>query len=116
MWLAQRDDLSLLRDLVAGMLRNRYLSNVQDRNREKGIQPIKQEFTTKKGNFLGKIVRNLCSNEVIDFLVEEMNSSTNEDSSISKSCVKSQEILVERIRLSFLIPFALDESEEYDFS
>ena len=97
------------------MLRNRNPSNFWDGNREKGSQPVKQEFVTKKGDFLGRIMRNLYINKVMSYLTDKINCNTNKDSNIGNYFIKSHEFLSERIRLGLPIPFILNENKECTF-
>ena len=111
----QYNNLNLLYGLVTDILRNGNPSNFWDDNGEKGIQPVKHEFVTKKGNFSGRILRNLYNNKVIDYLMDKMSCNTNEDSDISNYIIKSHGFLTERIRLGLPIPFVLNENKECTF-
>ena len=51
-------------------------------------------------------MRNLHTNEVIDYLAEKINLNSNKDSDIGSNFIQSQEFLIKRIRLSLLISFA----------
>ena len=73
MYLVQCNNLNLLCGLVIDILRNRNPGNFYNSIREKKIQPATHEFATKKGNFSGRVARNLCACKVVDYLVDKMN-------------------------------------------
>ena len=49
--------MNLLHGLSSDIRRNGNVRNFWDGNGEKGIQPAKQEFVAKKGDFSGQIMR-----------------------------------------------------------
>ena len=81
--------------MVTDILRNGNSNNFWDGSREKRIQSVKYEFVTKKGNFSGKTIKNLCTNEVMDYLTDKINYNTNKDSDIGSYFIKSYEFLTD---------------------
>ena len=51
------------------------------------------------------MIRNLCTNKVMDYLRDEINFNINKESNIRKYFITSQEYLIEKFRIGLSIPF-----------
>ena len=71
-WSSQHDNLNLLCGLPSDIRRNGNVRNFWDGNGEKGIQPVKQQFVTKKGDFSGQIMRNIFTKKVMTYLTKDI--------------------------------------------
>ena len=114
MWLSQYNNLNLLYCLPRDMIRNGNVGNYWDgkEHGEKGMQPVKNEFVTKKGNFAGKIMETLHSKKVMNYLTDDINNGSSEECNITTCVVKSPDFLSAMIKQGTPTPFVGNEMKE----
>ena len=117
MWLSQHKNLNMLCCSPTDMIRNGNVGNYWDgkEHDEKGMQPVKHEFVTKKGNFAGKIMKKLHSKKIMNCLTESIGNGSSKDYEISAYIVKNNDYLSAMIEQGTPIPFVVDERCEYLF-
>ena len=117
MWLSQCNNLNLLYCLPRDMIRNGNVGNYWDgkEHGEKGVQSVKHEFVTKKGNFAGAIMEKLCSKKVMNYLTDKVNKCSSEEYDITTHVVKCPVNLSANIKQGMPTPFVVNEINEYLF-
>ena len=88
--LSQHNNLNLLCSLPSDIRRNEKVRNFWDGNGEKGVQPAKQEFVTKKGDFTGQIMKKTLTKKVMACLIKDVNYDCNTDHDVSNHVIKSK--------------------------
>ena len=89
-WSSQHKNLNLLCGLPSDIRRNGNVRNFWDGNGEEGIQPVKQEFVTKKGDFSGQIMKKTFTKKVMTRLNKDINYGCNTDHDVSNYFTKSK--------------------------
>ena len=55
---------------------------------EKGMQPVKNEFTTTKGKFARILIEKLCLNKIMSHLTNDDNDNSSKKCLLSNYCLK----------------------------
>ena len=79
---------------------------------EKGIQPMKKEFSTTKGKFTGNLVEKIYSNKIMNYLTCEDECGAKSKCDLSNYEIKSYEFLMEKLKRGLPVPFVLDKDEQ----
>ena len=111
-WLSQHNNLNLLYCLPSDILRNGNVRNFWDGNGEKGIQPVKQEFVTKKGDFAGQIMKNIFTKKFMTYLTKDISYDCNTDHDINNCVIKSKGYLQGMMKQGTPIPFVVNANNE----
>ena len=81
-------------------------------NSEKGIQPVKNEFASTKGKFVGNPMEKLHLNKIMSHLTNEEQSDSSTKCNLSNYQIKNHKFLIEKLKRGLPVPFVLNENEE----
>ena len=98
--------------LPSDIRRNGNVRNFWDGNSEKGIQPAKQEFVTKKACFAGQIMKNVFTKKVMTHLTKDINYDCNTDHDISNCVIKDMSYFQGMMKQGTPIPFVVNANNE----
>ena len=101
-----------MHSLPSDIRRNGNVRNFWDGNGEKGIQLVKQEFVTKKGDFAGQTMRNIFTKKVMTCLTKDVNCDCNTDHNVSNCVIKSISYLEAMMKQRTPIPFVVNANDE----
>ena len=79
---------------------------------EKGIQPVKNEFVSKKGKFAGNLMEKLYSDKIMNQLANDEQCESSSKCDLSNYHMRSNEFLKEKLKRGLPVPFVLNENEE----
>ena len=82
---------------------------------EKGIQPVKNEFISKKGKFTGNLIEKLHCNKILNYLANDEKCDSSLKYNLPNYHMKSTKFLNEKLIRGLPIPFILNKNEEYLF-
>ena len=112
-WLMQCNNLNL--PLLANNLdKTGNLANVHDRKyqAEKGIQPMKNSFTSKKGKFAANSMEKLCTNKILNQFADNNESDIASKCKLSNYHLKSCGFLNEKLKRGLPAPFVLNDIKD----
>ena len=96
------------------MQRCSFLAHVWDGNEheENRMQPVKHEFVAKNGKFAANIMEWMCSIFFMKHSSHEIDYDSKSNCNISKCHIKSTEILMEKLKRGFPVPFVINDNDE----
>ena len=91
-----------------------YLANVHDGKYqgEKGIQPVKGEFASKKGKFAANLMERLYCNKILNHLADSKESEKASKCALLNYYLKSYEFLNEKLKRGLPVPFIMNDKNE----
>ena len=113
MWLSQCNNVNVM-TLIENGARSGKLGHMHDGKwfAEKGIQPMKKEFSTTKGKFAGNLMEKIYSNKIMNYLTCEDECGVKSKCDLLNYEIKSYEFLMEKLKRGLPVPFVLDKDEQ----
>ena len=112
-WLSQHNDLNVP-ILFKNNKRGGNVGNYWDGNEhgEKGIKPVKNEFTTTKGEFAGNLMKKVHNNKIMSYLTNEEHEDSSKNCALANYSLRSCDFLMEKLKRGLPVPFILNENNE----
>ena len=79
---------------------------------EKGIKPVKNEFTTTKGEFSGNLMKKVRNNKIMSYLTNDEHDDSSKNCALANYRLKSDDFLIEKLKRGLPVPFILNENNE----
>ena len=112
-WLSQYNNLNVP-ILFKNNKRGGNVGNYWDGNEhgEKGIKPVKNEFTTTKGEFAGNLMKKVHNNKIMSYLTNEEHEDSSKNCALANYSLRSCDFLMEKLKRGLPVPFILNENNE----
>ena len=109
MWMTQYNNLNmpvLFENLKCGGCVGNYWEGNEDG--EKGMQPVKNEFTSTKEKFTGNLMEKLYSNKIMSNLMHDEYDDSSKKCVLSNYHLKNDVFLIERLKRRLPVLFIMN--------
>ena len=104
-------------NLLDNLANNSYLRYEQEGNEygKKYIQHVKDKLINKNGKFTKILIHKLYSKKIVSYLSDSIDSNVECNYDVKDYLINNTDILDQKLKLEYPIPFIINENNEYLF-